>query len=91
MTCLTTERKTDLEADLVAVLANITLLDAAITGFALTGTRSYTFDSGTGKAQEVFNSPLEMITARERLIAQRNYLRRALDGTTLLRQQTRRQ
>lgn len=91
MTCITTDRKTDLEDDLVAVLANITLIDSAISSFALSGTRSYTFDGGTGRAQEVFNSPLEMISARKNLVATRDYLRRALTGTTLLRQQTRRQ
>lgn len=91
MTCLTTDKKIDLEADLVSVLANITMIDTAISNIALSGTRSYTFDSGTGRAQEVFNSPLEMINVRKNLVATRDYLRRALNGTTLLRQQTRRQ
>jgi len=90
MTCITTNRKTDLDNDLIAVLANITAIDAAILAFATTGTKSYTIDSGTGRAQQVFNSPLEMITTRDRLIAQRNYLRRALNGTSVLRQQARR-
>lgn len=90
MTCITTDRKTDLDSDLAAVLADITAMNAAITAVSVSGTKSYTFDSGTGRAQEVFNSPLEMISARDRLIARRDYLRRALSGTTLLRQQTRR-
>ena len=91
MACITTQRKTDLENDLVAVLANITAIDASIASFALSGTRSYTFDGGTGRSQEVFNSPLEMLNTRKNLVATRDYLRRALTGTTLLRQQTRRQ
>jgi len=90
MTCITTDRKTDLEADLAAVLIDITAMNTAISGVSTNGTRSYSFDSGSGRAAEVFNSPMEMIDARNNLIARRDYLRRALNGTTLLRQQTRR-
>jgi len=91
MTCITSERKTDLDNDLAAVLANITAIDTAIASFSLGGTKSYSFDSGTGRSQEVFNNPMEMIKTRDSLIATRNYLRRALNGTSILRQQARRQ
>lgn len=90
MSCITTDRKTDLESDLTAVLADIIAMNTAISGVATSGTKSYSFDSGTGRAAQVFNSPMEMISARDRLIARRDYLRRALNGTTLIRQQTRR-
>jgi len=89
-TCITADRKTDLESDLAAVLANITAIDAAILAVSLGGTKSYSFDSGTGRAQEVFNNPMEMIKVRSSLIADRNYYRLALAGKTILRQQTRR-
>lgn len=90
MTCITKTRKTDLENDLTAVLANITALDTAIANFSLSGTKSYSFDSGTGRAQEIFINPLEMIKSRDQLISRRNYLRRALNGTSIIRQQARR-
>jgi len=90
MTCITATRKTDLEADLTAVLANIIAIDSAIASFSLAGTKSYSFDSGTGRAQEVFNNPMEMIKVRDSLTARRDYLRRALNGTSIIRQQARR-
>jgi len=90
MTCITQERKTDLESDLAATLANIAALDASIASFSLSGTKSYSFDSGTGRAQEVFINPMEAIKTRKVLISYRDYLRRALNGTSIIRQQARR-
>jgi len=90
MACITSQRKTDLESDLDAVLANITAIDAAILAFSLSGTKSYSFDSGTGRAQEVFNNPMEMIKVRSNLTATRDLLRRQLNGTSIMRQQARR-
>lgn len=90
MPSITTDQLTDLQTDLTAVLAHITAIDAALTNFGLTGTKSYIFDSGTGRQQETFNSPLELIDTRSRLRAERDYLRRALNGDTIIRQKLRR-
>ena len=91
MATITTDRKTDLDSDLAATLAHIAAIDAALaTGATLSGTKSYAFDSGTGMQRETFNSPMELIETRKNLVATRDYLRRALNGTTIQRQQLRR-
>lgn len=90
MTVLTSDQRTDYENDLAAVLAHITAIDSALTNFGLSGTKSYNFDSGTGRQQEQFSSPQELLDTRKRLIAERDLLRRILDGSSILTQKMRR-
>ncbi len=90
MAQITSDRETDLEGDLAAVLAHIIAIDAALATAATSGTKQYSFDSGTGRQQETFNSPLELIGTRRNLVANRDYLRRALIGRTIMTQQLRR-
>jgi len=90
MSCITAERKSTLESDLVAIKLQITAIDTAMAGASLSGTKSYSFDSGTGRASEVFNSPMELIDSRRRLAATRDRIQRELDGQSLLRTQVRR-
>lgn len=86
MPCITTERKTTLEADLVDILADIAAISAGIQSLALSGTKSYSFDSGTGRASEVFTDPIRMIQVRTELKAQRDLIQRQLNGTAVVRQ-----
>lgn len=90
MACITTDRKTTVEADLVAIIAQIAAIDTAMTGPAVSGTRSYSWDSGTGRASEVFSSPLELFDTRRKLAATRDRLQRELGGQSFLRTQVRR-
>ena len=83
MACRTTEELLDLQNDLTAVLLQITALEAGILAGPVSGTISYVFDSGTGRQQEKFVSPIEASDALGRLIARRNRLRRALSGQSL--------
>lgn len=90
MTCITSERKTRVENEITSIELKLAAIDSSILGVSLNGTKSYTIDSGTGRAQQVFESPLIMIAASERLTARLEYLHRLLNGTTIIRQQTRR-
>lgn len=90
MTCITSDQKTQIEADLAATIAHIAAIDAALSSGALSETKSYKFDSGSGSQQETFNSPLELITLRKSLVATRNLYQRQLRGTNIITQQTRR-
>lgn len=91
MGCITSERKTTVQADLVAVIAQIAAIDSAMSGGGvLSGTKKYDFDSGSGRTSELFSSPLEMITARQRLAATRDRLERELNGNSIIRIQVRR-
>ena len=89
MSFITAERKTTLESDLIAIKLQITAIDSAMTGPALSGTKSFSFDSASGRAAEVFNSPLEMIDARRRLAATRDRIQRELNGVSFIRTQVR--
>ena len=89
MACITIERKTTLQADLVAIKLQITAIDSGMTGPSLSGTKSYSFDSASGRSGEVFSSPLEMISARQRLAATRDRIQRELDGGSIIRLQVR--
>ena len=57
--------------------------------YVLNGTKQYSFDSATGRQQETFSDPLELIQTRRVVAATRDRLQRALDGlssfTTRLR------
>lgn len=90
MGCITQDRKTLVEAELVAIIAAIVAIDAGMAGPALSGTKRFDLDSGTGRASEVFSSPLELIAARQKLAATRDRLQRELDGRLLIRAQVRR-
>lgn len=89
MSYITTENKTDWTADLAAIVAQITALDVAILSAVAKGTRSYIFDAGKGRQQETFESPLLMIKSRKDLTATRELLKRKLNGTAIVRSQTR--
>jgi hypothetical protein len=91
MPCITSENKADWTADLVSVRAQITAINLTLAGSsALSGVSEYTFDSGTGRQTEKFNSPQELIKTLELLIARREYLKRKLNGTDILISATRR-
>ena len=91
MTCITSEDRTDWEADLAATRAQITAITAAIiSGPIIEGIVRIDFDSGTGRQTEVFKSPQEMFSALENLKATRERLKRKLRGTDIIRSQTRR-
>lgn len=91
MTFITSQRKKDLESDLVAVLAQITAIDTAMTKATETAaTVSYTFDSGTGKQQEVFRDPIKIFELRKSLVARRDLIRSQLNGTAITTMQLRR-
>ncbi len=90
MACVTTDQLADITGDLTAVLAHIAAIDAALAGPMINGTKSYVFDSGTGRQQEVFASPLEMIETRSKLAATRDRLRRNVNGTSIMTTRLRR-
>ena len=88
MGSLTTDQRSDYEADLVAVLAHITAIDTAISsGLESAATQEYSFDAGTGRQSEKFRSPMELIDRRNALTSRRDLLRRILDGRTIQHQQ----
>ena len=84
MSCLTADQITVLQSDLVAVLAQITLMNAAMIGAGSNGTKRYDFDSGTGRQSETFNDPLTMSNALDKLMARRDRIMRKLDGRSTL-------
>lgn len=84
MTCLTADQIIDLRSDLIAVLAQITLMNAAMIGAGSNGTKRYDHDSGTGRQSETFTDPLTMSNALDKLIARRDRLRRKLAGYSKL-------
>lgn len=91
MLCILSEDKTDWTADLAATRAQIAAINATLANdSALAGTSEYTFDSGTGRQTEKFNSPQELITTLHRLINRRELLKRMLRGTNIITSQTRR-
>lgn len=91
MSCITTENKTKWTADLARTILMIAAIDAAFLDAADKATvSSYSFDSGTGRQQESFRSPLELIDALRRLEAKRDKLQRFLNGTAVTRMQLRR-
>ena len=90
MSCITTENKAKWTADLAAIIAQLAAIDATMLTVATSGTRSYSFDSGTGRQQETFSSPLELFTLRRQLAATRDKLQRLLNGTAVSRMQLRR-
>lgn len=90
MACITTDRKTTLEADLARVIKHIAAMETALDGPTLSGTKSYSWDSGAGRASEVFESPMIMIRQITVLEAKRDRIIRALNGGSLLRTQVRR-
>jgi len=83
MACRTTDELTDLQNDLVVTLAQIVALSASIVKGPMSGTVSYNFDSGTGRQQEKFSSPMEANNALGQLMARRDRIRRALSGQSL--------
>jgi len=83
MACRTSEELTDLQNDLIAVRAQITAIQAGILIGPVSGTISYIFDSGTGRQQEKFVSPIEASDALGKLMARRDRLVRALSGQSL--------
>ncbi|RKY08360.1 MAG: hypothetical protein DRP56_04245 [Planctomycetota bacterium] len=86
MSCIRTEDHTDWTADLVAVRAQITAINAALADdTVLSGTREYSFDSGTGIQREKFSSPQDLIQTLSTLLARRDRLKRLLRGNGLLR------
>lgn len=90
MAYLSSDRKADLESELASTIIQIAAINAAFAGGSSSGTKSYTFDAGTGQQKETFNSPLEMIATLDKLYARRYYLHRALAGKTIMTQQLRR-
>lgn len=90
MSYINSTRKSDLESDLAAILAHIAAIDAAMATGATSGTISYSFDSGTGRQQEVFTSPLILVKTRAGLVATRDKIRRELAGRSIMTQQARR-
>ncbi len=90
MSYITTENQAKWTADLAAIISQIAAIDAAMLTAATGGTKSYSFDSGTGRQQEAFSSPLELISARQKLAATRDLLQRKLNGTAIVREQFRR-
>lgn len=90
MTCITSQQKTDLQGDLAATIAQIDAIDATLSNSVLIKTKEYSFDSGTGRQQEKFNTPMELINLRRSLVATRDLLRRKLNGTNVISQKTRR-
>ncbi len=90
MAYITSDRKAIVESDLASVLAQIAALQAAFLAYSTNGTDSYTFDSGTGRQQEKFTSPMEMSKVLSSLEAKRDRLIRELGGKLLLHQQLRR-
>lgn len=91
MTTITSDRYTDLQSDLTAVLAHITAIDTALASSGgISSTKEYSFDSGTGRQTEKFNSPLELIETRRGLVNERDRIRRILCGAGVMTQNTRR-
>lgn len=91
MGCLTTQQRTDYTSDLARTIAYIALLDDAIlSGLDSAATQEYTFDSGTGRQQEKFRSPMELLDRMKSLEARRDLLRRLLGCRVITQQQTRR-
>jgi hypothetical protein len=90
MSYITTENKEKWTADLAAIISQIAAIDAAMITAATSGTKSYSFDSGTGRQQETFNSPLELVATRQKLAATRDLLQRKLNGIAISRMQLRR-
>lgn len=86
MPCINSDRKTILESDLVDILADISAISAGIQSLSLSGTSSYSWDSGTGRASETFTDPIKMISVRTELKAQRDLIQRQLNGTAVVRQ-----
>lgn len=87
MSYINTENKENWEADLASTKAQIIAIDVALAGAAIGGILSYSFDSGTGRQSETFNSPLELIKVRKSLSATRDLLIRKLNGTAIVRMQ----
>ncbi len=90
MACLTSDQITDVTGDLTAVLAHIAAIDAALAGPMINGTKSYSFDSATGRQQETFSSLLELNETRQKLAATRDRLRRNVNGTSIMTTRLRR-
>ncbi len=83
MACATAQQITDIQGDLSAARAHIAAIDAALAGPMLNGTKSYSFDSATGRQQETFSDPLELIQTRKGVAATRDRLQRSLDGLSI--------
>jgi hypothetical protein len=91
MAYITAERKAALEADLAAKNLQIAAMDAALaTDPFATGTKRYDNDAGFGRQTQVFNSPLELIKARETLERARDKIMLILNGQSVMTQQSRR-
>jgi hypothetical protein len=90
MACATAQQITDIKSDLAAARAHITAIDAALAGPMLKGTKSYSFDSATGRQQETFSSALELIKTRQGVAATRDRLQRSLDGLSIFTTRLRR-
>lgn len=91
MTCIRSEDYDDWTADLAACRAQIIAINATLAdNTVLSGTKEYTFNSGTGNQTEKFNSPQDLINTLSILMARRDRLKRLLRGTGVLRSQTRR-
>lgn len=86
MTCINSEDLTRWQADLAATEAQIAAIDIAILSGPLNsnGVKEYTFDSGTGRQTEKFNSPQELFTLRKTLMNTRDLLVRKIRGTNLM-------
>lgn len=91
MSYITSQRKEDLESDLTSVLLQIIAIDTAMSeATEKAATISYSFDSGTGRQQEVLRDPLKIFELRKSLVARRDLIRRLLGGTAIVRSQLRR-
>jgi hypothetical protein len=87
MPTIRTDDYTDWTADLEAVRNQITAVNAVLADdTVLSGTKEYSFDSGTGIQREKFTDPAELINkVLPSLYARRDRLKRLLRGNGLLR------
>jgi len=87
MPCIRTEDKSDWTADLAAVRAQIAAINTVLSSdTVLSGTKEYSFDSGTGIQREKFTDPAELINkVLPALYARRDRLKRLLRGNGILR------
>lgn len=81
MSCLTTERRADLQEKLTKKEAQLTVLYAAFENFD--GVREYRFDSGEGMQQTKYRSLPEIQKTIDIIESQIERIKRQLNGTGL--------
>lgn len=85
MSCLSTTRRAELEAERDTLIAQLTVLNTAITSAMTTGhIQSYSLDTGEGKQTTKYRSIDEMFKARDLIQSQIDTINRKLRGTGLV-------